>query len=255
LLRLAELKEAQMRLRSKIISGMTYPILMMVVAFVLVTALFTFVIPKLTGILVSSKKAIPVSTKIVMAISSVIVNYWYLLVAGAVILAVLFLRFIATDAGRMKWDRFKLHVPLFGGLIRMIAITRFSTTMSTLLSSGVPILNSLNISKNLVGNVCIELAVANARENITEGQSIAEPLKRSGEFPPLAIHMIAIGEKTGELPQMLQTVANTFEEQVNSRIDRMVSLLEPIMIVFMGVVVGFIVLSVFLPMLEISSIR
>lgn len=255
LLRLAELKEAQMRLRSKVISGMTYPILMMVVAFVLVIALFTFVIPKLTGILVSSKKAIPISTKIVMGISSIFVNYWYLLLAGFVLILILFLRFIKTESGRMKWDRFKLHLPLLGGLIRMIAVTRFSTTMSTLLSSGVPILNSLNIAKNLVGNVCIELAVSNARENITEGQSIADPLKKSGEFPPIAIHMIAIGEKTGELPQMLQTVANTFEEQVNSRIDRLVSLLEPIMIVFMGVIVGFIVLSVFLPMLEISSIR
>jgi general secretion pathway protein F len=127
--------------------------------------------------------------------------------------------------------------------------------MSTLLGSGVPILTAMGIAKNLVGNEPIAKAVQSARENITEGQSIAEPLRRSGEFPPLVIHMIAIGERTGELPGMLKNVSETYEEQVNTRIEGMTALLEPVMIIGMGGVVGFIVLSVMLPLLEISDIN
>src|SRR5262249_42816719 len=132
---------------------------------------------------------------------------------------------------------------------------RFASTMATLLGSGVPILTSMNIAKSLVGNVPIANAIAQARENITEGQSIAEPLRRSGEFPPLVIHMISIGEKTGELPDMLRNISETYEEQVNARIDGMTALLEPMMIIGMGGVVGFIVMSIFIPLLEISNIK
>ena len=127
--------------------------------------------------------------------------------------------------------------------------------MATLLGSGVPILTSMNIAKNLVDNVPIATAITNARENITEGQSIAEPLRRCGEFPPMVIHMIAIGEKTGELPQMLANVGETYEEQVNAKIDSLTSLLEPLMIIVMGGAVGFIVMSVFMPLLQISNIN
>jgi general secretion pathway protein F len=136
----------------------------------------------------------------------------------------------------------------------MVAITRFAGTMSTLLGSGVPILAAMTISKNLVENIPIARAITAARENITEGQSIAEPLRKSGMFPPLVIHMIAIGEKTGELPEMLRNVASSYEEQVNARIDGLVALLEPVMIIGMGLVVGFIVMSIFVPLLEISNI-
>ena len=137
----------------------------------------------------------------------------------------------------------------------MIAVTRFSSTMSTLLSTGVPILTSMAIARNLVDNVPIARAISDARENITEGQSIAEPLRRSGEFPPMMIHMISIGEKTGELPDMLRNISETYEEQVNVKIDAMTTLLEPIMIVGMGGAVGFIVMSVFMPLMEIMNIN
>ena len=136
----------------------------------------------------------------------------------------------------------------------MIAITRFANTMSTLLSSGVPILTCMNIAKNLVGSIPIANAVAHARENITEGQSIAEPLRKSGEFPPLVLHMISIGEKTGELPDMLRNVSETYEEQVNAKIESLTALIEPLMIVGMGAAVGFIVLSVFVPIMDLSNI-
>jgi general secretion pathway protein F len=136
----------------------------------------------------------------------------------------------------------------------MIGVQRFASTMATLLGSGVPILNAMSIARNLVGNTLLATAIANARENITEGQSIAGPLAKSGQFPPLVIHMISIGEKTGELPAMLQNVSETYEEQVSARIDGMTSLLEPLMIIGMGGMVGFIVMAVFMPLLDLGNI-
>lgn len=254
LLRLADLKEAQMRLRAKVLTAMTYPALMMGVGFFLMIAIFTFVIPKLAKIFESMNKPMPFTTKILMEISDIIVNWWYLIALIAAIAVWMFRRYISSPVGKPKWDAFKLRVPVLGPLVRLIAVTRFSSTMSTLLGSGVPILTSMNISKNLVGSAPIESAVARARENITEGQSIADPLRRSGEFPPMMIHMIAIGEKTGELPGMLSNVAETYEDQINAKIDGLTALLEPAMIIAMGGAVAFIVISVMLPLLEMSNL-
>jgi len=255
LMRLADLKETQMRLRAKVISGMTYPLLMMSVASMLMLAIFTFVIPKLTKIFDTMNKPVPLLTKVLISFSDLLVTWWFVFVGAIVLFVWLFRKYVNSTNGRPKWDAFKLKAPLFGPLIRMVAVTRFSSTMATLLGSGVPILMSMNIAKNLVDNIPIAKAIANARENITEGQSIAEPLKRSGEFPPMMIHMIAIGEKTGELPEMLKNVAETYEEQVNAKIDSMTSLLEPLMIVGMGGAVGFIVMAVFMPLMEIMNIN
>lgn len=255
LLRLADLKEAQMRLRAKVISGMTYPAIMLTVGFFLTIAIFTFVIPKLTKIFESMNKPMPVQTKFLLFLSNVIVNYWFL-IGGALFVAYwIFKRYIKTENGRARWDAFKLTLPVIGSLVRMIAVTRFSNTMATLLGSGVPILTAMNISKNLVENVPISQAISAARENITEGQSIADPLKRSGQFPPMMIHMIAIGEKTGELPNMLQNVAETYEDQVNSKIDTMTAMLEPAMIIGMAVGVGFVIMSVMMPLMEMSNLN
>ena len=255
LLRLAELKEAQMRLKSKIISGMTYPVLMMAVAFFLMLAIFTFVIPKMANIFESMNKPMPATTRFLLSFSDIIVNYWFLFIGAGFAFFYFFRKWSTSPAGLPKWDAFKLRIPVVGILIRMVAVTRFSSTMATLLGSGVPILASMSIARNLVGSTPIANAISNARENITEGQSIADPLRRSGEFPPLMIHMIAIGEKTGELPEMLKNVAETYEEQVNSRIDAMTGLLEPLMIIGMGGAVGFIVMSVFMPLMDISNIN
>ncbi len=255
LLRLADLKEAQMRLRSKIISGMTYPALMMGVGFILVIAIFTFVIPKLTKIFVSMNKPIPATTRALMFVSDTIVNWWFLFIIAGFVFYWSFNKYTSSEKGRPKWDSFKLRLPVLGTLIRTIAVTRFASTMSTLLSSGVPILTSMSIAKNLVGNIPIAQAISNARENITEGQSIADPLKRSGEFPPMMIHMISIGEKTGELPDMLHNVAETYEDQVNSKIEAMTALLEPLMIILMGGAVGLVVMSVIVPLMQISNIN
>jgi general secretion pathway protein F len=254
LLKLADLKEAQMRLRSKVQSAMTYPALMMVVAATLVLVIFTFVIPKLAKVFDNMNKPMPLMTRILIELSSFITTWWF--VIGIVLFFGLsvFLKTIRSETGRPKWDALVLRAPIFGPIIRMVAVTRFASTMSTLLASGVPILTAMAIAKNLVGNIPIANAIANARENITEGQSIAEPLRRSGEFPPLVIHMISIGEKTGELPDMLRNISETYEEQVSVKIETMTSLLEPIMIVGMGLVVGFIVFAIFVPLLDISNI-
>lgn len=255
LLRLADLKEAQMRLRRKIVSGMTYPVLMMVVAVVLLVVIFAFVIPKLTQVFESMNKPVPLETQILIVISSFMTSYWYLLFAGMIFIYFSFFKYINSKEGRLKWDRFRLKAPLLGPINRMIVVTRFSGTMGTLLGSGVPILTAMTIAKNLVGNEIIAKAIEEARENITEGQSIAEPLRKSKEFPPLVTHMISIGEKTGELPDMLRNVAESFEEQVNAKIDGLTALLEPIMIIGMGGVVGFIVFAIFIPLLEISNLN
>ena len=254
LLKLADLKEAQMRLRSKVQSAMTYPALMMAVATILVLVIFTFVIPKLAKVFDSMKKPMPLITKVLIEVSSFVTTWWLLIGIVFFVGVSVFLRYIRSEAGRPQWDALILKAPIFGPIIRMVAVTRFASTMSTLLASGVPILTAMAIAKNLVGNIPIANAVAIARDNITEGQSIAEPLRRSGEFPPLVIHMISIGEKTGELPDMLRNISETYEEQVSSKIETMTSLLEPIMIVGMGVVVGFIVFAIFVPLLDISNI-
>jgi general secretion pathway protein F len=255
LMRLADLKEAQARLRGKIVSGMTYPVLMMGVALILMLGVFTFVIPQMQKIFVSMNKKMPPITVALIDISDFIVSYWYLIAVGAALAIWLFRKYTRSASGHPKWDATKLRMPIVGPLIRLIAVTRFSNTLGTLLSSNVPILSAMNIAKNLVGNIPIERAITDARENITEGQSIADPLRKSGQFPPMMIHMIAIGEKTGELPSMLKNIAETYEEQVNNKIDAMTSLLEPIMIIGMGGAVAIIVIAVFLPLLDISNIN
>lgn len=255
LIKLADLKEAQMRLRSKVISGMTYPALMMGVACLLMVGMFTFVLPQMKQVFEGMNKPMPPITEFLMQTSDFIVNYWMLIFGAGAVGLMMFLKYIKTTPGKRQWDAFQLRAPIFGSMFRLIGVTRFASTMATLLASGVPILTAMNIAKNLVGNVLIADAISSARENITEGQSIAGPLAKSGQFPPLVIHMISIGEKTGELPDMLKNVAETYEEQVSTKIEGMTSLLEPIMIIGMGGVVGFIVMAVFVPLLDMSNIQ
>lgn len=255
LVRLADFQESQVRLKNKVQSALMYPMLMMFAAFGLLVGIFVGVIPKIVKIFESMNKPMPLQTKILIYISDFIVDYWFIVIAMVVGGFLLFRRWIGSPKGRKRWDGLLLKLPVLGPLIRMLAIARFSNTMATLLTGGVPILTAMNIVKNIVANELIAEAIVQARENVTEGQSIAEPLKRSRQFPPLVIHMIAIGEKTGELPQMLTNVASTYEEQVSVKIEGLTSLLEPAMIIFMGVVVGGIVASVFVPLIEMNNLK
>jgi general secretion pathway protein F len=254
LVRLADFTEAQARLRSKIVATMIYPVAMLVIGTLVLGALFTVVIPKITKIFEDTKAVLPWTTKTLIAFSTFMASWWWavLLLQGLSIWG--FVRWKATTAGRARWDRFKLTVPVFGRLIRTIAIGRFSRTLATLLKSGVPLLAAMDIVKNVVGNVRLAEVIEQARTSIQEGETIAAPLKRSGEFPPLVHHMVAVGEKTGSLEEMLANVADAYEDQVETTVAALTSLLEPFMIVGMGVVVAFIVFSILMPILQINSL-
>jgi general secretion pathway protein F len=254
LVRLADFTESQARLRSKIIGTLTYPAAMLAIGVVIMGILFTVVIPKITKIFDETRVTLPWTTRALIGFSSAVHDWWwafFLMWVGAVWLAE---RYRRTPEGRSRWDKWVLTAPVFGSLIRQIAIARFSRTLGTLLKSGVPLLNALDIVKNILGNVRLAKVIEESREAIKEGESIAAPLKRSGEFPPLVYHMVAIGERTGQLEEMLNNVANAYEAQVETKIGALTSLLEPFMIVGMGIVVAFIVFSILMPILQINNL-
>lgn len=253
LVRLADFLEAQQRLRGKVTTAMVYPMLMVGVGGTLMLGIFTFVIPRIARIFETMNRALPWYTQVILNISNFLTGYWWLVILSMVGSSFLIRTYIATESGRERKDRFMLKFPLVGDTVRMIAVSRFANTMSTLLNGGVPIITALGIAKAIVDNRVMSYAIEDAQENISEGQSIAGPLKRSGEFPPLILHMISIGERTGELPQMLEMVSKTYEEQVSVKIDRFTSLLEPVMIVVMGLAVGIIVMAVFSPLLQLQQ--
>jgi general secretion pathway protein F len=254
LVRLADFTESQARLRSKIMGTMAYPIAMMIIGSIVLGILFTVVIPRVTKIFADTRATLPWMTRFLIAFTGFITAYWWAVLVGVGAAVWGFLRWRATPAGRARWHRFVLTVPIFGRLARIIAIGRFARTLSTLLKSGVPLLVAMDIVKNVVGNVRLAEVIEQARDAIREGESIAAPLKRSGEFPPLVHHMVAIGERSGALEEMLSNVASAYEDQVDTTISALTSLLEPIMIVAMGGVVAFIVFSVLMPILQINTL-
>lgn len=254
LVRLADFTESQARLRNKIIGTMIYPALMVVVGMGIMAVLFTVVVPNVTKIFENNKMTLPVVTRILIGISSFASQYWW--VMGLMLIGAVwgFFAWKSTTKGRAKWDRVVLKAPVFGKLVRMIAVSRFSRTLATLLKSGVPLLGALDIVKNIVDNTVLSAVIENARDSIREGESIAAPLKRSGEFPPLLYHMIAIGERSGQLEDMLVSVADAYEDQVDVSITAMTALLEPVMIVGMGGTVAFIVFSILMPILQMNTL-
>ncbi len=251
--RLADFTEGQARLRSKVIGTLTYPAIMVVVGIGILAVLFVVVIPKITQIFEDLKATLPLPTRVLLAISDFLGSYWWVLllaIGGGTWAA---LAYIRTERGRLRWDGFKLRMPVIGGIVRMLAVARFAKTLSTLLHSGVPLLSALSIVRGIVNNGVLAGAIDGARESIQEGESIAAPLKRSGHFPPLVTHMIAIGERSGQLEAMLDNVASSYESQAEARINQLTTLLEPLMIVLMGGAVGFMVFSVLLPILQLNQ--
>ncbi len=252
--RLTEYTESQVALRGKLVAAMTYPLLMMGVSMVLVLGLFSFVIPRLKRIFDSFDAALPLITQVLFGISNAVTSYWWLMIllAGGAVYGVR--RYVATPKGRRQWHTWMLKLPVFGKINRLVAVSRFCRTLATLLVSGVPILTALGIVKTVVGNDIIADAIAAAGKNISEGQSIAGPLKQSGQFPPIVTHMITIGEKTGELEGMLSKVADSYDSQVENTVNALTSLLTPILTLFMGGVVAIIALGILLPMLNLTSV-
>ncbi len=255
LLRLAEFTEAQADLRAKVGSAMTYPVIMLVVTFALLGFLFIFLIPKMVTVFESAPNLVlPWYTVSLINASQFAVNYWYIILGTFVIAYLLFTNWKRSPTGSQQWDVLSLKLPLFGPTIRMVAVSRFTRTLATLLTGGVPMLAALDIVRNVVDNHALAIAIDEARSNISEGESIAGPLKKSGQFPPLVIHMVNIGEKTGELENMLSQVAEAYDFQVKNKLEGLTSLMGPVVIVVMGFAIAMIVFAVMVPMFEMTSI-
>lgn len=255
LLRLADFTEAQLKLKNKIQSAMLYPLIMAGVGTMLISLIFLLVIPKLAKIFITMRMELPLPTKISIGISEYMQSYWWSIPLFIFFFMWVFKKWVATEKGKRKYDSILLKLVIIGNLTRKINVSRFCSTLATLLNSGVPILVSLNIVKNLVPNMLMKDAIDSARDAVSEGGSMAAPLKESGHFPSMVTHMISLGEKSGELEDMLKIVAENYEDQVDNEIDGLTSLLEPIMIVFLGATVFFVVISVIMPMMKINQLR
>lgn len=255
LTRLAEFMEKAQKIKGKVIAAMFYPVAVLVVATVILLILMVKVVPSFKqvfeGMLEGSQ--LPAFTRLVLGISEMIKDH-ILITSGIVaVFVIIFLLFIRTKFGRHVWDKFKLKMPLIGPVISKVAISRFTRTLGTLVSSGVPILQALTIVKETAGNVIVSNAVSMVHESVKEGETITAPLEASGVFPPMVISMVDVGEQTGALPEMLLKIADTYDEEVDNAVAAMTSLLEPIMIVFLAVVVGSIVIAMFMPLIELMN--
>ena len=255
LVRLADFQEKAQKLKNKVVSAMFYPVIVLVIAIAIMAFLLVYIVPKFEQIFADmlEGKPLPALTQFVINASR-LVQEQFLLIGLAVVALVVSYNFLGRmPQGRAAIDRVKLKVPLFGDLIRKSAISRFSRTLGTLVTSGVPILQALNITRETAGNVSIAAAIQNVHDSVKEGESIVTPLEKSGVFPPMVISMIDVGEETGQLPEMLLKVADVYDDEVDNTVAGLTSLLEPIMIVFLAVVVGTIVIALFLPLISIIS--
>jgi len=219
----------------------------------MLTFIFSFVMPRVVGMFQDMKQQLPLPTLMLLGLVNFLSSYWWVLLILLGVAAYYFRRYLNTPEGRDAFDARVLRLPVFGKLISMIAVSRFTRTFGTLLQSGVPTLAALDIVKSVVGNTVLAAAVQKARENVREGESIAEPLRRSGLFPPVVVQMVAVGEKSGELEKMLLKISDSFDRTVETRMTGLMALMEPVIIVVMGVIIGFIVVAIMLPMLEMSS--
>ncbi|MGM0576675.1 MAG: type II secretion system inner membrane protein GspF [Myxococcota bacterium] len=252
--RLADFTEAQVRLRAKLMGALMYPIIMMGLGLVIVTLMMLFVVPKISEMFEEMGAQLPLITRILIGSSEFFQTFWPLIFLLGIGGAIYWSRWRRSEKGKPKWDAFTLKVPIFGPLIRMLNVARFARTLSTLLGSGVPILTAMNIVRSVIGNHTLSEVVDEAREAVKEGQSIADPLKTSGEFPPMVCHMVSVGEQSGELEAMLGNVADSYEIQVDSKITQLTSVLEPVMIVVMGVSVAFLVFAILMPMMQMNEV-
>jgi len=251
--RLADYLEAQSRLKGKVGAALAYPAFMLVIGTVLVGVLMVAVVPKVTSIFESLDQALPWYTQLLITVSNFLSGYWFIIVPLIGLAIYSFRRWQTTKAGRLKWDTVILRAPVFGKLIMMLSVARFTKTLATLLSAGVPLLKALDIANKVLDNARLEGVVVEATSSIREGQSIADPLRRSGYFPPIVTHMIAVGEKSGQLEQMLESVATAYDAQIEVGVQTLTSLLEPMMILVMGSTVGFIAFAIMMPLMQMNE--
>jgi general secretion pathway protein F len=253
LMRLADFMDAQNALRAKVVGALTYPIIMMILGALVMGALMVVVVPKITAVFEDLNKELPWNTELLIFVSTLIGNFWWALLIVGTLLYFWIKRWARRPRGRAFFDRLKLKLWLIGPLVRFISVARFARTLATMLAAGVPVLTALEIVKKVLNNTVLEKVVEEARDAIREGESIAAPLKRSGQFPSMMVHMVAVGERSGQLEAMLENVATAYERDVEGKVARLTTVLSPLIIVVMALVVVFIVFSVLQPILDMQN--
>ena len=252
LLRVADQLEKDAALRRQVKAAMAYPTVVLSFAFLVLIALVAFLVPVFIGVFEQFGGDLPLITKFTVSLSDLMTTYWWAMIAGTVGSVIGFRRFIRTDRGRALWDRFKLRIPMkIGDIVQKIALARWSRTLSALVSAGVPLLQALDITAKTAGNRVVEDAMHAVIQSVKSGGSISDPLKASPVFPGMVSHMVGVGEETGALDTMLTKIADFYEDQVNAAVKQLTSILEPVMIVIVGGMVGFIVISMYLPLFKV----
>jgi type IV pilus assembly protein PilC len=254
LLRLADTIEKQVELRRKVKSAMTYPAVVAVLVLIIVTAMLLFIIPMFEGLYKELGGTLPVPTRILINISKIVRTFWYLIFGVEIAAVFAFRKWINSEDGRKRWDVIKLKLPIFGKLVRKTALARFSRTLSALVRSGVPILESLDIVAETSGNWVIAQAVYDTQAAVKRGDTLSRNLENHPVFPPMVVQMMAVGEETGALDEMLDKIADFYDQEVEATVDALTSLIEPLLIVVMGVCVGGMVISLYLPMFNIIKL-
>jgi type IV pilus assembly protein PilC len=251
--RLSAYMEKAMKLKSRVKGAMTYPASVLVISIAVVTLLLLKVIPVFQKMFEGMGRALPAPTQFIVDASQFTQNYFLYMLGGLVLLVISFTRFYRTKGGRVLVDRLILKAPVFGPLLKKVAVAKFSRTLSTMMSSGVPIVEGLDIVSKTSGNVIIEEALQKTKKSISEGKTISEPLMETGLFPPMVVQMISVGENTGALDTMLAKIADFYDDEVDAAVSAMTALLEPVMMVFLGGVVGGMIISMYLPIFQMAS--
>jgi type IV pilus assembly protein PilC len=254
LARLSNYMEKALKLKTKVKGAMTYPIAVVLISFGVIALLLIKVIPVFQKMFEGAGQALPAPTALVVAVSELARSYWWLVLIALILVVFAFNRYYKTEKGRWVIDSLLLKLPIFGDILKKVAVAKFSRTLSTMLSSGVPILEGLAIVSKTSGNVVVEDALMKTRQSISEGQSIAEPLGQAKIFPPMVVQMIAVGEATGALDAMLSKIADFYDDEVDAAVNAMTTLLEPFMIVFLGGVVGGMIIAMYLPIFKMASV-
>jgi type IV pilus assembly protein PilC len=254
LVRLAETIEKQVDLRRKVKSAMTYPVVVFILVILIATAMLMFIVPQFKTMYADLGGKLPSLTRYLIALSDAVRKFFPFMILAVGLAAFGFRRWIKTDAGRARWDAFKLHVPVFGLLVRKTALSRFSRTLAALTRSGVPILESLEIVSLTSGNTVVAIALEDVQRAVKGGDSLARPLENHEIFPPMVVQMMAVGEETGALDEMLDKIADFYDQEVTATVDALTSLIEPILICVMGAVVGGMIIALYLPMFNIIKL-
>lgn len=252
--RIADLIEKEYALRQKVKSAMTYPLFVLSAAVLMAIFLLTFILPQFATVFQSFGAKLPALTMGLITLTRLFNRFWYVFLIVIVALVFAFLAYTKTPTGRMNFDKFKLKAPIFGVILRKTAIVRFTQTLSTLIKSGVPILEALQVSSESIGNAVVALAVTNAKARIKEGQSISIPLAESGVFPPMVTQMILVGEESGELENMLINIATFYNQEVERAVERLTSVIEPIMMAFISLIIGTMIIAMYLPIFGMMNL-